>query len=84
MFLKDVWEYCHSHVFAKSEDKSLFLWFKQYLQWKADLTGHFYVSAQPRRHMEEKLGSQLLSNKVKPLLFKEENDVVIQWMLWEN
>lgn len=28
--------------------------------------------------------SQLLSNKVKPLLFKEENDVVIQWMLWEN
>ena len=35
MFLKDVQQYLHLHVFSESEDNSLLMWFRQHLQWKA-------------------------------------------------
>lgn len=75
IFLKDLQEYCHLHIFPKSEDNSLFMWFKQHLHWKAYplICGDIFLSMTVQKRDGREIGfSQSFSNKVKLLLIKNE------------
>lgn len=85
IFLKDLQEYRHLQVFSKSEDNSMFKWFKQRLPWKADICGDIFMSMTVQKRDGREIGfSQLFSNKLKLLLSKMKSYIVMQLIPQES
>lgn len=71
IFLKDLQEYYHLHIFPKSEDNHLFMWFQQHLHWLIPWSvGTFYVCDSP--------GERWTGNWILTVIFQQSQTPIDQ------
>lgn len=72
----------HLHIFPKSEDKCVFMWFKQHLPWKAypHICGDIFMSMTVQKRDGQEIGFSVIFKESQTLI--DQKWKVILWCNW--